>query len=123
MSGKMSEYDPFERAKNVFSDELLEQFLAYDLQKAINSILHDSRALVAAGTGFASLLRLEIEDEKLNHLDDKMLDSEDTLQDLIVLVTRYTQATNHIFEFIQRYNRSKGDLERKAAYRDNFPDL
>ena len=123
MSGKMSEYDPFERAKNVFSDELLEQFLAYDLQKAINSILHDSRALVAAGTGFASLLRLEIEDEKLNHLDDKMLDSEDTLRDLIVLVTRYTQATNHIFEFIQRYNRSKWNLERKAAYRDNFPDL
>ncbi len=123
MSGKMSEYDPFERAKNVFSDELLEQFLAYDLQKAINSILHDSRALVAAGTGFASLLRLEIEDGKLNHLDDKMLDSEDTLRGLILLVTQYTQATNHIFEFIQRYNRSKWNLERKAAYRDNFPDL
>ncbi len=124
MTGKLLESDPFEWAKTSYNDDHLRRLLNSDLQSVISMVLsNDGGPVLGSLVGAASVIQIMIEDAKLDHLDDKLPDSENTLRDWILFVVRYAYATNHLVEFVRRYNSAKVDLQRKTAYRDNFPNI
>jgi hypothetical protein len=122
MSGKLSDKDPTKSVKAYLDDELIKEFLPLDLQQVISMVLlNDGTAVMGSALATAFLIQMAIEDDQLNHLDDKVFDdSEDTLRDLILHSTRHTEALSHLIEFVRRYVFAKANLKR-TTYLDNIP--
>ena len=122
MSRFFEDYDPLEKAKQLFGDDRIEAYLDKDLKITVGQFIFDGRSVFQTSLVFAQWVESLVEDGTLKNLDDKLPHYDDTLKDAIIQMKQFIESSEYTFSFLSRYFHYQWELEWKATHPDDPTD-